>query len=380
MGFSSEIVDDEAGLESLREEWDDLAVRAGQPFSAPSWALAWWRNAAPPGTVARVAAVWGDGRLALLAPLHVKRAGWGSGRYEVMSSRLAPPASLLVEPGCEPDAREELMRALAAASPRPASLRFWDRCDSEGQAESFAAAAPGRSAWVHRATPASLPLILLDGLGYDGWFAKRSSKFRQEARRRSRRLEEAGASIELATPANLERVLDAFIALHGARWEDRGGSNALVPGLKEMLREAATEMLPTGRLRIYAIEAGGEVIAVNILVAAGAVVNGWSSGFDEEWRRHSPALMLTLKAVADAAERGEGMINMGPGRMDYKLRLADAEQEMALTTLVPRGRAYAASRLRFLPQQLRADLGGRLSEETKSRLRRSWPSSLPGRG
>ena len=370
MTLSATIIDDEPGLDSIIAQWDALAVRIGKPLSTPAWMLAWWRNARPEDAEMRVVAIVDGERLVGVAPLFATRSRSSRSAYEVMAARLSPPASLLAEPNREEEVCEGVMHALLGVRPRPRSLRLWDRAGPTGLAESLAAQAPGRPAWVHVAALTPLPVISLDGLGFDDWMATRNSKFRQESRRLRRRLEDVDARFSLVGPDDLDRALDAFVELHGGRWEERGGSNALVPGLKAMLEEAAAELLPAGRLRIFTIEAEGQTIAVNILVAAGEEVCGWNSGFDEGWSRYSPSMQLTLHAVADAAERGELRVNLGPGRMSYKSRLADGEEGVALKTLVPRDSAYLLSRLRLAPYQLRSAIGRRLSADAKRRLRR----------
>ncbi len=368
--LSAIVVDDESGLEAIRSDWDALAIRTGSPFSAPAWALAWWRNAAPRRAGLRVVAVADGEKLVGVAPLYATHANRARSAYEVMAARLSPPAGLVAEPSRGTEVCEAVLGALASARPRARSLRFWDRVGSGGLCAGFGEAASGRLPWTHAATPAPLPVISLDGRSYEEWFATRQSKFRQESRRMRRRLEDAEAEFALVGPDRLDRALDAFVELHGARWEGRGGSNALIPGFKSMFAEAAEELLPAGRLRIFTIEAEGRIVAVNILLAAGEEVCGWNSGFDESWSRYSPSMQLTLHAVADAAERGERRVNLGPGRMGYKLRLADGEEEVAMTTVVPRDSHYLVSRARLLPYQLRGAIGRRLSDRAKQRLGR----------
>jgi CelD/BcsL family acetyltransferase involved in cellulose biosynthesis len=369
LALSTVVIDDEAGLEGIRDDWDALAVRSGAPFAAPGWMLAWWRNARPERAAMRVVAVFDGARLVGLAPLFAMRPRGFRSTYEVMSAPLSPPAGPLAEPGCRGEVLAEVMNALAKARPKPRSLRLWDRVAGAGLAGSSTLRSGG-GAWIHTKSPTPLPTISLEGRDYEEWFATISSKLRQESRRKRRRVEDAGGSFHLVGPGDLDRALDAFVQLHGARWSERGGSNALVPGLGEMLKEAAAEMVPDGRMRIFTIEVEERPIAVNILVAAGGEVAGWSSGFDEQWSRFSPSILLTLHAIADAAERGEHRINMGPGLMSYKLRLADGEEEVALTTVVPRDSAYPLSRILFVPQQLRGAAGQRLSDDAKRRLRR----------
>jgi CelD/BcsL family acetyltransferase involved in cellulose biosynthesis len=262
-----------------------------------------------------------------------------------------------------------LTGALAQASPRLSFLRLEDQVGGGAIADRVAESWPD-GAWVHSAPPAPLPIVVLDGHDYESWLATKSSKFRQETRRLRRRLDDAGGVFGVVETAGVERAVEAFVELNGARWEDRGGSNALIPGIREMLAEVARDLLPSGRLRIYTLEVEGRIIAVNILVAAGDEVCGWNSGFDVEWGRYSPSLLLTLQALADAAERGEKRMSLGPGGTPYKLRMADAEEEVGVLTVVPHGAGYLRTRLRLVRHQARWGFSRRLSPDTKQRLRR----------
>jgi CelD/BcsL family acetyltransferase involved in cellulose biosynthesis len=227
-----------------------------------------------------------------------------------------------------------------------------------------------RRPWVHRTPAVPVPVVDLGGREFDEWFATKSSKFRQETRRTRRRIEDEGATFVLADAAGAARGIDAFIDLHGARREGMGGSNALITGLREMLLAAAAKLIPADRMRIYTIEVEGRPVAANILVAAGHEVSGWNSGFDEEWARYSPSMLLTLQALADAAGKGERRMSLGPGAGGYKRRLADHEEQVVTATMVPRGGPYPLTRMRLVPYQARWAISARTSEETKQRMRR----------
>jgi CelD/BcsL family acetyltransferase involved in cellulose biosynthesis len=365
--LATKVIEGEGDADAVRQEWDDLAVAASRPFCAPAWALAWWRNAAPAGGEMRIVTARDGERLVGLAPLWADGSGRRA-RYETMAAHLSPPAGPLAAPGREGEVAEALSAALAEAAPKPASLRLEDQVGEGRIADRIAESWP--RAWVHAAPPAPLPIVVLDGHDYESWLATKSSKFRQETRRLKRRLDDAGGEFELVGGDGVERAVAAFVELHGARWEDRGGSNALVPGIREMLAEAARELLPNGRLRIYAAGVEGRIIAVNILVAAGEEVCGWNSGFDPEWGRYSPSLLLTLHALADAAGRGEKRLSLGPGGGAYKRRMADAEEEVGVLTVVPRGSGYLRTRLGLVGHQVRWGLSRRLSPDAKQRLRR----------
>ncbi|MGV1050246.1 MAG: hypothetical protein ACOYD4_17165, partial [Solirubrobacterales bacterium] len=112
MALAAEILSDLADAETVSEEWDRLATGAGESFSAPGWALAWWRHVAPAGAGLRLVVVRDEGELVGVAPLWAVRAGSRSSRYEALGGRLASPAGPLAAPGREPEVAAELGRAL----------------------------------------------------------------------------------------------------------------------------------------------------------------------------------------------------------------------------------------------------------------------------
>lgn len=370
MALATAILSEESEVGELRERWDRLAIELGRPFCAPGWMLAWWRNAAAEGAGLRVVAVTDGEQLVGVAPFWAEKRRASRSDYEVLSTWLAPPAGPLAASEREGEVAAATIEALLDAEPRPAAIRFWSRGDAGAVGAHLDAAAASRRFWVHKAAPVPLPIVNLEGDDFDQWIAGRSSKFRQESRRMRRRLDDTGADFSQVDADGVGRALDAFVELHGARWEDRGGSDALIPGLRQMLAEVAEELMPSGRLRIFTLEAEGKPVAVNILVGAGAELSGWNSGFDEGWHRYSPSMQLTLFAIADAIERGEQRVCLGPGDTGYKRRLADTQQEIAMTTLVPRGLTYPLTRLRLAPYQARSFVAPRLSEKTRRRLKR----------
>jgi CelD/BcsL family acetyltransferase involved in cellulose biosynthesis len=347
-----------------------LAVAAARPYSSPGWMVPWWRHAHPDGARLRTVVVHEDDRLVGIAPMWLTPNGAGRCEQRVLAARLAAPATPLAEPGREAEVAAALAPALAGA-PGTATIRFEGQAGEPDWPRAIAGAWPGRwRPWVHSALPTPSPTVALEGLDYEGWLATKSSKFRSEARRVRRRLEEAGGRFSMAGPEDSDRALDAFLRLHEARWSTRGGSTALIPGLPAMLREAAAELLPSGRMRIYTIEAEGELVCVLIQLTAGGEVGSWNVGFDEKWGEFSPAFHMLLYAIGDAMERGDRRVDLGPGAQHYKLRLADSQMEVDTVTLVGRGPAYPLDRAKLAPYQARWALSRRVPPDAKRRLKR----------
>jgi CelD/BcsL family acetyltransferase involved in cellulose biosynthesis len=370
MALTTKVIEDEAGIEEVRAAWDALAVAARRPYCAPGWMLAWWRHCRPRSAALRVLAAFDGDELIGIAPLFAADGDRAHCAYEFLTGALSPPVGPLAAAAREGDAIEALASAAVDLTPRPTQITTWLQPDGDPVAAGLSRAWPGRRPWLHSEPPIPSPVVDLGEAGFDAWFAGRSSKFRAESRRLRRRLDEEGATFAAVGEAELGGAVEAFVALNGDRWKDRGGSGAVVAGLPQMLADAFAELAPVGRLRIFTINVDGAVIAVTILLAAGGEVCGWNSGFDHEWRRFSPSLLLTLHAIEDAAERGDARVNMGPGDAAYKRRFADAAEEIAKVTSVAKGPSYLWTRLRLEGKDLRGEIGERLPPEARERLRR----------
>jgi CelD/BcsL family acetyltransferase involved in cellulose biosynthesis len=371
MTLSVDIIDDAAQLGATEDAWDSLAVETERPFCSPAWMLAWWRHARPSDSALRIVTVHDGNRLVGLAPLWTMDAGpTQPSAFEVLTDRLSPPVGPLAAVGREREVATKLTEALAKSRRRGMFLRLWDKFGPGDLSRMVVEAWPDPAPWVHTAVTMRAPVVPLGGLDYEAWLGAKSSKFRQGARRRQRRLEELGARFVTATPATFARSLQALLDLHARRWDGKGGSSALVGGLRPMLEAAATELLPRGRMRLLTIEAGNDVIAGNLLIAAGGQASGWLSGFDPSWGRHSPSFQLLLYAIADATARRETRFDLGPGDSDYKRRLTGEQQAISGLTMVPRGGSYSLVRASLLGYQARWALSARLSVDTKAHLRR----------
>jgi CelD/BcsL family acetyltransferase involved in cellulose biosynthesis len=367
--LDAQIVDEPSGLESLRDEWDRLAVAAGRPYCSPHWMLAWWRHARPPTARLHSVAVREDGRLIGMAPLWAPNDRRDPTGHRVLAGGLSAPVGPLAERGREPEVAAAIAATLAGADGGAGVLRLEGQRGAPDWPAVLADAWPGRRPWTHSALPVASPTVELKGSDYGEWLGTKTSNFRQQARRFRRRLEQEGARFVVTDPQDAEATIASFVRLHEARWEGRGGSNALIAGIAPMLVDASRRLAPLGRFRAFAIEVDGEPISVHLFVAAGGELSYWNGGFDERWERHKPSFQTLLFAIADAMERGDRRLDLGPGAQDYKRRLADGEDVVDTVTLVPRGRAYPLRRLRLLPYQARWGLSRRLTPDAKRRLR-----------
>ncbi len=350
-------------LGPLRGEWDALAVRNARPFAAPAWALGWWETLRPDCAELRLVVVEGAAGLAGIVPLYrSKRA------YAPLGGGMAP-VEPLSRAGLERPVAEAAQAALAEASPAPATVEVEMHGSSPDWAELLGGSwLGGRGArrWTKLDTP--VPRVDL-GEGFEQWLDAKSARFRREMKRRRRKLEEAGGSFRFATGESLERDIGVLMRLHRQRRAGQGGTSLTDDRVERMLAAVGGELLGSGRFRLLSIDLEGEPIAARLLLAAGGEVSAWNSGFDEAHSKLSPSMLSILEALRDASERGERTMSLGPGGQEYKYRLSNWEDTLYSRVLILPGATYPLARLRLAPSQLRVGLSGRLSQETKQRLR-----------
>ena len=225
---------------------------------------------------------------------------------------------------------------------------------------------PGRAAAPGCTRTNGCPPALVELPGtFEDWFASRSSRFRNQIRKYERPWPSAAPSSSSA-PATVRST--RFAALHRARWADRGTS-FLDERVEPAVATAARE-LPPERFRLFTIDTSEGAVAATLFVAAGGEVGSWLGGFDAGWGDLTPQLLLGVEAIRDAIGRGDRRVDLGAGIVEYKQRLATADETLRWVTLVPPGPRQLLTRLRMTPGQARLAVSRRLSAEQKRRVKR----------
>jgi len=318
--------------------WDALACAAGRPLASPHWLLAWWRHMAPPGALLRVIeARRGDATVGML-PLYAVRRG-GLWHYATLGT---PGMSLrgagVIDPSA-PRAAAALAGALSALSPAPASVRL-GQVDPADPVAAAVAAMPGWS--TRRVGRTGAPVLDLDPDGHDAWLAGKSGNFRQDLRRKRRRLERDGGALSRVDDAEgLLGILPAFDAMHEARWGAR--SPLVAAPARAMVREAGTALAARGRLTAECVRHGDELVAVQFFLHAGATTLFWNGAWDERWAQASPGMLAVVEGIAGAHARGAALVDLGDGDQGYKSRLAGRESPVSDLRAHPRNARGAAA-------------------------------------
>jgi CelD/BcsL family acetyltransferase involved in cellulose biosynthesis len=321
-------------LAAARQDWSDLADAAGSPFSTWEWADVWYRHlgGGRPLLLHRCRAA--DGRVAAILPLYL------STRRPARTLRLLGhgPADQLA-PVCAPADRD-----LAAAGLRRAldervggwQVAVLDRLPGD---ESWSEPIGGRV--VHRE---SSPALVAEGRDWEAFLASRSRNFRDQARRRERRLaREHDLSFRLSDdPERLDADLDTLLRLHDARWE--GGTRSFVPPLDALHRDFARAALGRGWLRLWLLELGGHPAAVWLGYRMGGVEWYYQAGRDPAFEREAVGFVLMNHTIREALNDGMREYRLLIGGEGYKDRYANADRgvETAMLSRGPRGAAAVA--------------------------------------
>jgi CelD/BcsL family acetyltransferase involved in cellulose biosynthesis len=300
-------------LEDVGEDWDRLALETGHPFATLEWNAAWWRRFNGGRRLYSFACRDEAGAVRAILPLYVATA------KPLAVARFLGYADLRT-PLCAPSDRPLAAAALRQATRSPQRCRLV-----------FAERLPGGQGWGDTLGGRRLgvghdPVLRIRGRSWDDLLASRSRNFRQQVRRRERRLlEEHGMTFRLAgDPERLGADMDALFRLHAERWG--GQATGVFDGERGAFhREFAAAALERGWLRLWLAEIGGEPVAA---------WSGWrfagsewyfQAGRDPRYDRLSVGTVLLAHTIREACQDGMSAYRFLAGQEGYKLRFAEED-------------------------------------------------------
>jgi CelD/BcsL family acetyltransferase involved in cellulose biosynthesis len=361
------VVEDVNSLAPHLSAWDALAEQQGKPFCAPGWMLSWWLHARSGDARLRVVLVFRGSDLVAVGPFFAQVA-FGLVELRLLAAGFSHRIGVVAGSADRHAVAQALAAGLASVSPRPASVVFEGVDGTDPWPALIAANWPSRKPPRER-TDATMDAPMIDlNASYEEWMERRERRFRKEARRTARRMEEDGVRGSVVFDRT---AIDALLRLHHARWEGRGGSN-VGEAARAMLEHAAGELGSDERLGIALLETSSGAMAAELVLRAGDTAVFWAGGFDPAWARNAPGTQAMLLALRHLAERGVRVADLGGGAHDYKQRLADRNTTIAWRTVFPRGVRYPLIRLRLAPKHVRIALRGlarRLPPHVRERLK-----------
>lgn len=315
-------------LEEARRMWTPLAEATRNIFSTWEWADLWWKHFGA-GRSLDLRVVRSNGRTTVLPVYVERRAGFSVRRFigHGVGDQLGPV-------GVPQDA--VFAMAELASGLRGMGVLLAERMPADRE---WASNLGGRV--IHSD---GSPLIDCAGEGsWEDYLRERSATFRQQVRRRARRLLRLGVQFRLARdPGRLQGDLDALIRLHRARW---GGSSQAFENEREAFHRAfAAVALERGWLRLWFAEAGGVPVAAWYGFRFAGVESYYQSGRDPAWDRHSVGAGILEHSIREAFEDGMREYRMLRGDETYKRRYTqlDAPLETVAVSHGTIGRAVVS--------------------------------------
>jgi CelD/BcsL family acetyltransferase involved in cellulose biosynthesis len=308
-------------LDPLRELWTKLAERGRNLFATWEWASTWWRH---------------YGRDHPLRVVVVRRAGEPVGLLPLYQWRRRPLRILRFlghGPGDElgpvghPDDGVLLARALRRSLHRlDADLLLAEQLP---RGQDWGALLGGR-----RLAGESSPVVRFGPGGWGAYLGARSANFREQVRRRARKLaREHKVGFRLSDGSrDLDRDLDTLFRLHAARWADTTNFLADAAFHRAFLPVAAEQ----GWLRLWFLEVDGEAVAALCCFRFAGTESYYQAGRDPAWSAYRVGFVLLAHAIRQAADDGIAEYRLLRGGEDYKLRFAVADPGLE-TVAVARG-------------------------------------------
>jgi len=320
-----EVLDGRDAFVGLEREWNAALARGprDEPMLRHEWVRAWIENFAPGATLRTFVVRAGGREICAAAPLIETRDRNADTCFLAATTWSSPVNDHSQRGGLLLGARVEeslelLWRTLLAA-PGWDRLRLRDLPDGapEWRLRDLAAG-KGHSCglWESLRSP-YLPLPKT----YEAVEKALDGKFRQNLRRRRRRLEALGeVQYQLAEGRSLDEALADFYEIEAGGWKGKDGTAiAQRPELVGFYTQVAREALKRGALALGTLTLAGRPIAAHLSIVHGKRHYLIKIGYDESLHEHSPGQQLVAEAIRDSCTRGLSEFDFLGPCMEWKL-------------------------------------------------------------
>ena len=344
-------------VEELAAEWVVLHESAGAtlPFSAPEWALTWLRHFTGPGPDRPlVVEVREDGGLVGVAALYEHRMRGGLVRLQPVGTGVEwvgpfEVPSVLAAAGRGRDVGRAVVDHLCRMQPG------WDWANvALGEAASWLEPEwlpdPSFTSMVRHVVGAVV-LDLRVERPEDVLVGHRNLK-ESLRRARNRLTKEFGPDgwrvHRHERPEDVDPALGRLMRLHGERAEAEGHREKhrdvfASPRVRAYVADVVHRLALRDRVRVYEVEADGEVLAAQLVLRTATAGYASVSGVSDQGWRFSSVTHLLWQAVVDSHAAGHSELNLSIGPNQAKLRWSDAVRHYPdYVVLGPRRRSRTA--------------------------------------
>lgn len=386
-----QVITDSHALLPLQPHWEALHARAQHPsvFNNWHWLTRWWCHYGTQRSLYLIAA-WRGPVLVGLLPLAVQTVKvWGMVRVKMLTNlgcggdTTPDDLDALVDPDCADAVAQALADHLCRTSGAWDVARICDYHADTALARAFARAG------VHTQVSARISWLALPP-SWDAYLAT-LHRDRRNLIRRMRRRAARGRGARFFVwddPATLDAAFDRLVDLHRKRWAGSGGGSFHSPAYLGLHREVMHQLMHDGALRLYCLEIGSEIVAMQYSWRDRDTVYYFQSGFDPAHAALRPGFVLMSHAIEHAIGEGARVFDMLRGQYAFKTQWAPLQRELLSSELWRATPAALAWRLRHhvAPAVKRGVLGlaglpgrmGHWSGPSPSRPRSGPAMTIPG--
>ena len=172
----------------------------------------------------------------------------------------------------------------------------------------------------------------------DEHFKGLKKHFRQELKRRLRRLKELGRVEFVLTRGYRTELMQKYFELEAQSWKGESGTAVLCDQKAVGLHDDfARAVAAYDALFIYELKLDGKPIAISINIRYDQKTIFWKTSFDEKYARYSPGNLVIQEFLGDCIRHGASELDMLSPATDYKKVWASGEREHAAFYVFRRG-------------------------------------------
>lgn len=293
-----ELVRSRERFDELAPDWDALAAQHETPLALHGWYAAALDAQLQLALDLLIPLVWRGERLVAAAPLmHAPR---GPRRLVPIDAFTGEPDRILHE---DPAALQALAAACAGLR-EPILLRRFSVGERDAQVffKVLRGRAPGMMRRLYQTSRVALPA------SFEALEAAMSKSRRYAIRRKQKLIDKAGGGeVEIVAPGERDvgTLLARFAQIEDAGWKGRAGTSLV--GDETMARfvtQVARTFARTGDTRFCFLTIGGRDAAGRILLRHGTCWCELKIGYDEQFRKCSPGIVLMHGIFREAAQHG----------------------------------------------------------------------------
>ena len=332
MTLETDWIEDRAGFAALAGEWEALLPEDSTPFDLHDWYLAWWQAFAGSRQLA-VCTVRRAGDLVGAFPLARQGSSLG-GLVNGHSGIFRPLAK-------DEEAMEALCAAALACRAPELELSLLPAADPSLPVLEASA----REAGMRPLPEAGYVSPIVDTSGdFEAWRKGRKASWKSRLARYRRKMQrDYDARLEIvAQPDDFESWLDEGFRIEASGWKGEEGTAILsAPETASFYRDMARRFHERGELRLNRISLDGAVVAFSLCILCGNRLYSLKAGFDEEWKKLVPGLVLQLAIVERCFELGLDAYELLGETSDWKEKVATDSRAHTNLRVFPGGPAGA---------------------------------------